>query len=52
MGKTIAQGGTMLNHVVLKTIQSICESISTVDFTGTDASDFKEKTPEQGIGTW
>ncbi|HHE74553.1 MAG TPA: Dabb family protein [Desulfobacteraceae bacterium] len=40
------------HQIVLKNIQSICESISTVDFMGTDASDFKEKTPEQGIGTW
>jgi hypothetical protein len=40
------------HQTVLKKIKSICESISTVDFMGTDASDFKEKTPEQGIGTW
>ena len=40
------------HQTVLKKMQSICESVFTVDFMGTDASDFKEKTPEQGIGTW
>lgn len=37
---------------VLKKIRSIGESIIAVDFMGTDASDFKEKTPDQGIGNW
>ena len=40
------------HEVVLKKLGSISESVVTVDFMGTDASDFKEKTPEQGIGTW
>lgn len=40
------------HQTVLKIILSLCESIYAVDFMGTDASDFKEKTPEQGIGTW
>jgi len=40
------------HQTVLKKILSISESIFVVDFMGTDASDFKEKTPEQGIGTW
>ena len=40
------------HRVVLKKLGSISESVVTVDFMGTDASDFKEKTPEQGIGTW
>jgi hypothetical protein len=40
------------HQIVLKKLQSISESVFTVDFMGTDASDFKEKTPEQGIGTW
>lgn len=41
------------NHqTVLKKIQSSAEKVRVVDFMGTDASHFKEKTPEQGIGTW
>lgn len=40
------------HQTVLKIILSLCESTHAVDFMGTDASDFKEKTPEQGIGTW
>ena len=40
------------HQAVLKKLGSISESVVTVDFMGTDASDFKEKTPEQGIGTW
>jgi len=40
------------HQTVLKKINSISESVFCVDFMGTEASDFKEKTPEQGIGTW
>jgi len=40
------------HQTVLNKILSISESIYAVDFMGTDASDFKEKTPDQGIGTW
>jgi hypothetical protein len=40
------------HQVILKKLGSISERVVTVDFMGTDASDFKEKTPEQGIGTW
>ncbi|MFC1877121.1 Dabb family protein [Thermodesulfobacteriota bacterium] len=40
------------HQAVLKKLGSISESVVTVDFMGTDASAFKEKTPEQGIGTW
>ena len=37
---------------VLAKLHAISEKVVTVDFMGTDASDFKEKTPEQGIGKW
>ena len=37
---------------VLKKMKSISESVFSVDFMGTEASDFKEKTPDQGVGTW
>lgn len=37
---------------VLKKMKSISESVFCVDFMGTEASDFKEKTPDQGVGTW
>jgi len=37
---------------VLEKLRSISESVVTVDFMGTDASDFKEKTPDQGVGNW
>lgn len=40
------------HQTVLKKIQTISENVFSVDFMGTDASDFKEKTPEQGIGVW
>jgi len=40
------------HQIVLGKLQSISESVFTVDFMGTDASDLKEKTPDQGIGTW
>ncbi len=40
------------HQTVLKKMQSISESVLSVDFMGTEASDFKEKTPEQGLGTW
>lgn len=40
------------HQTVLKKIKTICEQIYAVDFLGTDASHFKEKTPDQGIGTW
>ncbi len=40
------------HQTVLKKIQAISDSIICADFMGTDASDLKEKTPEQGIGTW
>ena len=40
------------HQTVLGKIESICESVFVVDFMGTDASHFKEKTPEQGIGSW
>ena len=40
------------HQAVLTKMQSISESVLRVDFMGTEASDFKEKTPEQGLGTW
>ena len=40
------------HKIVLKKIGSMCESIVAVDFMGTEASSFKEQTPDQGIGTW
>jgi len=40
------------HQIVLKKIGSMCESVCVVDFLGTDASDLKEKTPDQGIGNW
>jgi hypothetical protein len=40
------------HQTLLKKMQSISESVFSVDFMGTEASDFKEKIPEQGIGTW
>ena len=40
------------HQTVLKKILSISEDILAVDFMGTEASDFKEKTPEQDLGTW
>ena len=36
---------------VLKKMKSISESVFSVDFMGTEASDFKEMTPDQGVGT-
>jgi hypothetical protein len=38
--------------VVVDKLKTICEDIITVDFTGTDASSFKEKTPDMGIPDW
>ncbi len=40
------------HQTILKKIHAISESVFSVDFMGTDASDLKEKTPEQDIGTW
>jgi len=40
------------HQTVLKKILSLSENILAVDFMGTEASDFKEKTPEQDLGTW
>jgi len=40
------------HKTVLNKIGSMCESVLAVDFMGTDASNLKEKTPDQGIGTW
>lgn len=38
--------------IVVEKLKHICEVIITVDFMGTDASDFKEKTPDMGISEW
>ena len=40
------------HQTLLKKMQSISASVFSVDFMGTEANDFKEKIPEQGIGTW
>jgi len=40
------------HQALLKKMVPLCDDICTVDFMGTDASDFKEKTPDQGLGTW
>lgn len=37
---------------VVKKLKHLCEGIITVDFMGTDASDFKEKIPDMGISKW
>jgi len=37
---------------LLKKLVPMCDHICTVDFWGTDASDFKEKTHEEDLGTW
>ena len=37
---------------LLKKLVPLCDHICTVDFMGTDASDFKEKPPESDLGTW
>ncbi len=37
---------------LLKKLIPLCDHICTVDFMGTDASDFKEKPADQDLGTW
>lgn len=37
---------------LLKKLAPLCDHICTVDFMGTDASDFKENPPEADLGTW
>ena len=37
---------------LLKKLVPLCDHICTVDFMGTDASDFKEKPPEEDLGSW
>jgi len=40
------------HQTLLKKMVPLCDHICTVDFQGTDASDFKEKPTGEDLGTW